>query len=184
MSEVGRDTMKHGVGNTAITPGGSARGGAVAEVSSRANGESPIFGGAVGMLKHGSGGVREGSPLSFRFGELVVGVRGRELGSVARRGDHGAASNNIKVVRITVELDGGPESSTSREQARVQVPDFCENEGHSGTNCFLGSKCKEVFGSPRPSLLEWAEDVRAECMTTCCRLSAGLVVDRGMVRFG
>jgi hypothetical protein len=52
------------------------------------------------MLKHGGGGVREGSPLSFHFGELVVGVRGRELGIVTQRGDHGAASN-IKVVRIT-----------------------------------------------------------------------------------
>jgi hypothetical protein len=135
MSEVGGDTMKHGVGNTARTPGGSGRGEAVAEVSNRAHGESPIFGGAVGMLKHDGGGVREGSPLSLHFGELVVGGRGRELGSVAQRGDHGAASN-IKVVRITVEIDGGPES-TSREQARVQVRDFCENGRHSGNNCFL-----------------------------------------------
>jgi hypothetical protein len=42
------------------------------------------------------------------------------LGSVSQRRDHGAASN-IKVVRITIELDSGHES-TSRVHARVQVP--------------------------------------------------------------
>jgi hypothetical protein len=39
---------------------------------------------------------------------LVVGVRGRKLGSVTQRRDHGVASN-IKVIRVTIELDGGPE---------------------------------------------------------------------------
>jgi hypothetical protein len=87
------------------------------------------------MLKHGGGGVRDGSPMAFHFGKLVVGVRGRKLGSVTQRRDHGAASK-IKVVCVTVELDGGSES-TSREQARVQVPDVCEDGGHSGNNCFL-----------------------------------------------
>jgi hypothetical protein len=82
--------MKQGVRNTTITAGGSGRGEAVAEVNNRAHGESPIFGGAVGMLEHGGGGVREGSPLAFHFGKLVVGVRGRRLGSVTQRRDHGA----------------------------------------------------------------------------------------------
>jgi hypothetical protein len=93
------------------------------------------------MLKHGGGGVGESSPMSFHFGELVVGVRGRELGSVAQRGDHGAATNNINVVRIKIELYGGPES-TSMEQSRVQIPDFCENGGQSGNNCFLDGSAK------------------------------------------
>jgi hypothetical protein len=141
MSEVGGETMEHGVGNTATTAGGSGRGEAVTEVNSRAHGESPIFSGALGMLKHSGGGVREGSPMAFQFGEPVVGVRGRKLGSVTQRRDHGAASN-MKVVRTTVELDGGPESR-SKEHARVQVPYVSEDGGHSGSNCFLRWECKE-----------------------------------------
>jgi hypothetical protein len=42
---------------------------------------------------------------------------------------------------------------------------------------------KQVLDSPRPGLLEWAEDVRAECLKAGCRLSAGPVVDTGMVQF-
>jgi hypothetical protein len=136
------------------------------------------------MLKHGGGGVREGSPLASHFGKLVVGVLGRKLGSVTQRRDHGAA-RNIKVVRVTVELDGGPESK-SKEQARVQVPDVCEDGGHSGNNSFLCWECKEpnivgkvinytkqVFGSPRPSLLEWAENVIAKMLESRLSPSCG-----------
>jgi hypothetical protein len=82
MSEVGGDTVKHGVRNTASTAAGSGRGEAVAEVNNRAHGKSPIFGGAVGMLKHSGGGVRQGSLMAFHFGKLVLGVRGRKLGIV------------------------------------------------------------------------------------------------------
>jgi hypothetical protein len=106
MSEVGGDTMEKGVENTAKTARGSGRREAVAEGNSRAHGKAPVFGGAVGMLKHGGGGVHEGSPLAFHFGELAVGVRGRKLGSVTQRSDHGAASH-IKVFQITIELDAG-----------------------------------------------------------------------------
>jgi hypothetical protein len=113
------------------------------------------------MLNHGGGGVREGSPRAFCVGELVVSVHGHKLDSVYQRRDNGAASN-IKVVRITIELDDGPES-TSKEQARVQNPYVREDRRKSGGNCFLGWKCKEpnivenvinytkhVFGSPGP----------------------------------
>jgi hypothetical protein len=90
----------------------------------------------------------------------------------------------------------GPES-TSREQARVQVLDVCEDGGHNGNKCFLRWECKEpnivgkvinytkqVFGFPRPNFLEWVEDVRVECLKAGCRLIAGVAFDRGMVQFG
>jgi hypothetical protein len=148
------------------------------------------------MLEHGGGGVREGGPLAFHLGGLVVSVRGRKLGSVSQRRYHGAASN-IKVVRITIELDGGPES-TSMVHARVQVPYVYEDGRNSGDTCFLGWEFKDpnvvgrvinytknVFGSPRPGLLESAEDIKIECLIKAsCRLSVGLSVDRGMVQFG
>jgi hypothetical protein len=108
VSEVIGDTMENDIGNTARTAGCSKRGEAVAELDIRAHSEAPIFGGAVGMPKHDGCGVREGSPLSLHLCELVISVRGRKLGCVSRRGDH-AAANNIKVVRITFGLDGGPE---------------------------------------------------------------------------
>jgi hypothetical protein len=60
------------------------------------------------MLKHGGGSVRESGPLSFHLGELVMSVRGRELGGISQGRDHGAACN-IKVVPITFELNNGPE---------------------------------------------------------------------------
>jgi hypothetical protein len=92
------------------------------------------------MLKHGGGRVREGNPLAFHFCELIVGVRGRKLGSVTQRRDHCAASN-IKVVRITVEFDGGSES-TSKEPGRVQVPGLYEDGGQSGNNFFFDGRAR------------------------------------------
>jgi hypothetical protein len=77
------------------------------------------------MLKHGGGGVREGSPLSLNLSELVISVRGRNLGGVSQRIDHGAASN-FKVVWMPVKLDGGPKS-TSKVHARVQAHSVREN---------------------------------------------------------
>jgi hypothetical protein len=146
------------------------------------------------MLDHGGGRVGEGIPLSLHLSELVMGARGRKLGGVSQRRDHGAASN-IKVVRITVELDGG-HKSTSTVHARVQAFDVGENRRKSGNNCFLGWKCKEpnvigkiidytkhVFGSPRSGLFEWAKDVIVDGLKGSCRLSAGLSIDDGMAQF-
>jgi hypothetical protein len=70
-----------------------------------------------------------------------MNVRGRKLGCVSQGRDHGAASN-IKVVWITIELDGGPES-TSMVQARVQVPDVRENGRNVRSNNYRGWECKE-----------------------------------------
>jgi hypothetical protein len=115
------------------------------------------------MLKHGSGGVCKGSPLSLHVGELAVYVRGRKVGGVAQGRDHGTA-RNIKVVWIAIELDGGSEG-TIRVKVSVQVPDVGGNKIKSGNNCFLGWECKgpnvvrkvinytkQVFGSPGPGL--------------------------------
>jgi hypothetical protein len=119
---------------------------------------------------------------------------GRKLSDVAQRRDHGAASN-IKVERITIELDSGPEG-TIRVHARVQVHDVGEIRRKSGKKCFLGWECnepnvirkrinytKKVLGSPRPGLFEWAEDVIRECLEVSCRLSAWLNVNGGTVQF-
>jgi hypothetical protein len=176
MSEASRNTMESGVWNTARTGGCNGRGEAVAEVDSRAHGEPQVLGGAVGMLKHGGGGVREDRPLSFHLGELVMIVRGRKVGCVSQGRDHGA-ERNIKVVRIPIELDGGPKRTASRMHARVKFHYVRENGRKGGNNCFRGWECKEpnvvgkviiyteyVFGSPRPCLLTWAEDVRAQCL--------------------
>jgi hypothetical protein len=62
------------------------------------------------MLEHRGGGVREGGPMTCHLGELVMSVRGYELGCVSQGSDHGAAVY-IKVVRITIELDGGHEGT-------------------------------------------------------------------------
>jgi hypothetical protein len=162
--EVGRDAMEKGVRNTARPGGRSGRGKAIAKVDRRTHGKAPILGRAVCVLEHGGGGIRKGGPLAFHLGELVMSVRGGELGCISQGGDHGAASC-IKVVRITIELDRGPKG-TSRVQAGVQVPDVCESGRKCGDNSFLGCEGKEpdvvgivinyteeVFCSPRPSLL-------------------------------
>jgi hypothetical protein len=65
------------------------------------------------------------------------------LDSVSQRRDHGAASN-IKVVRITIKLNGGHES-TSREYARVQVPYVYEDRRKSGDNCFLDKSVRSLI---------------------------------------
>jgi hypothetical protein len=64
----------------------------------------------------------------------------------------------------------------------------------AGDNSFLGCEGKEpnvlgivinyteeVFGSPRPSLLEGAEDVRAECLKASRGFGARLSVNGGIV---
>jgi hypothetical protein len=92
------------------------------------------------------------------------------LSSVAQRRYHCPASH-IEIVRITIELEGGSEDTT-KVHARVPVPDVGKNRRKSGNNCFLGNKCKDpnvirklinytkqIFGSPRPGLFEWAENV-------------------------
>jgi hypothetical protein len=43
---------------------------------------------------------------------------------------------------------------------------------------------EHVFGSARPRMLEWAEDVIAKCMKASCRLGAFLTDDSRMVQFG
>jgi hypothetical protein len=55
--------------------------------------------------------------------------------------DHGAAGK-IKVVRITIELNGRLES-TRRVHPGVQVHDVRENGRKGGNNSFLGWECKE-----------------------------------------
>jgi hypothetical protein len=107
---------------------------AVAGVDNRTYSEALVLGGAVGMLKHGGGGVPEGSPMSFHLCELAMSVRGRTVGCVPHGRYHGAA-RNINVVRITVELDGEPEC-TSKVQARVQAHDVREN-GRKGGSLLL-----------------------------------------------
>jgi hypothetical protein len=105
------------------------------------------------------------------------------LGGVARRRDHGT-TRNIEVAWITIEPDGGPEG-TIMVKLSVQVPDVGENKRKGGNNYFPGWECKEpnvirkvinytkhVLGYPRPGLLEWAEDLKVECMEASCRLSA------------
>jgi hypothetical protein len=157
--------MEDGVRDTTRTTGGGLCGEAVASVDSRAHSEAPILGGAIGMLKHVSGGVCEGNPLSLHLCKLIVCVQGRKSSGVAQRRYHGAASN-IKVLRITIELDGGLEGAM-RVQVSVQVHDVGEYKRKSGNNCFPGWECKEpnvfskvsnytmqVLGSPRPGLLE------------------------------
>jgi hypothetical protein len=87
------------------------------------------------------------------------------VGCVSQGRDHGAASK-IKVVRITIQLDGGLEC-TSKVQAIVQVTYVRENGRKAGNNGFLGGECKEpnvvgkvinytehVLGFPRTGLLD------------------------------
>jgi hypothetical protein len=83
-------------------------------------------------VKHGSGRVCEGGPLSLHLTELVVCVWGRKLSGIAQRGDHGRACN-IEEAQITIELESGSEG-TIRLQARVQVHDVGENRKQSGNN--------------------------------------------------
>jgi hypothetical protein len=79
----------------------------------------------------------------------------------------------------------------------VQVADACESGGKCGDNNFLGCEGKEpnvvgivinnteeVFGSACPSLLERAEDVRAECMKASRGFGAMLSAIGGMVQIG
>jgi hypothetical protein len=108
--EVSRDAMEKGLWNTARPGGRSGRGKAIAKVDRRTHGKAPIFGRAVRVLKHGACGIRKGGPLALYIGELVINVRCCELGCISQGGDHGAESN-IKVVRITVELDCGPKGT-------------------------------------------------------------------------
>jgi hypothetical protein len=88
------------------------------------------------VLEHGGCGVRKGGPLAFHLGELVMSVRCCKLGCVSQGGNHGAASN-IKVVRITIELDCGSKG-TNMVHAGVLVPDVCEHGRKCGDNNFLG----------------------------------------------
>ena len=81
MREVSLGAMKNTIGHATRATGGGWRRESVAKVNSRAHGKAPILGRAISMLHHGSGGVRERSPLTFHFGELVVCIRGRELSS-------------------------------------------------------------------------------------------------------
>jgi hypothetical protein len=67
--------MEDDVRDIAKTAGCGRRGEAVAEGHSRAHSEAPLLGWTVGMLQHGGGGVREGSPLSLHLSELVVYIR-------------------------------------------------------------------------------------------------------------
>jgi hypothetical protein len=95
------------------------------EIDTRTHGKDPVLCRAVGMMEHGGGGVREGGPLVFHLGELLMSVRGCEVGCVSQGRYHGAAGN-IKVVLIIVDLDGRHEG-TSMVHARVQVPNIREN---------------------------------------------------------
>jgi hypothetical protein len=95
------------------------------EIDNRTHVKDPELGRAIGMMEHGGGGVREGGPLAFHFGELIMSARAYEVGCVSQGRDHGA-EGNIKVVVIIVELDGRPEG-TSLVHASVQIPNHLEN---------------------------------------------------------
>jgi hypothetical protein len=92
------------------------------------------------MLKHCRGGVREDGLLSLHLGELVVCVRGRKLSGVAQGRDHCAASN-IKVVWMTIELDGGHEG-TIIVQAGVQVLLSVRTHERVETTAFLDGSAR------------------------------------------
>jgi hypothetical protein len=165
VSGVSGGATKDYVRYTARAVPSERRGEAVAEVDSRARDDPAILGETVGMLKHCHGGFHKRVPLLLHLSELVVCVSGLKLSGVAQSRYYCAASN-IKVVRITITFEGGPEGST-RVHAGVQVHDVGENITKSGNKCFLGWECKErnvirkainytkhIFGFPRPGLLE------------------------------